>query len=38
MVLDTQSGGRDANVTDNDGPMAATIWAFVAIALAAPAG
>ena len=38
MVLDTQSGGRDANVADNNVPMAATIWTFVAIALAVPAG
>ena len=26
MVLHTQSGGRDANVADNNVPMAATIW------------
>ena len=38
MVLHTQSGGGDANVADNNVPMAATIWVFVAIALSAPAG
>ena len=36
MVLHTQSGGRDANVADNNLPMAATIWAVAAIAVLAP--